>query len=342
VNELTTSGPGRPRFAPQTLSELLEFAKLVADSALVPQEYRGRPADIVVAVQTGAELGLSPLQSLTSVSVINGKPSVWGDGALALVRASGLLEDFAEGVEGTGDAAYGYCRLKRKGQATPIEKRFSVADAKRATLWGRRGPWSQYPQRMLVMRARGFALRDGFADALKGLITREEAGDFPTVDEQAKAPESDLPWTTRLSERGKAKPAEVDISSMVEDVEQAAAPDEDLTATLEASIKAATEGTAPTPDADLAGDPGVASESPEDGAVPSPPDPVPPPWEDEPVLINQQDRKRFHACRTEGKHSEADTKKWLLREYGITTSSNIQQSWLPDICRRLKDPASLV
>ena len=57
---------------------------------------------------------------------------------------------------------------------------FSVANAKTAKLWGKQGPWTQYPERMLAQRARGFALRDAFPDALKGIITREEAEDIPT------------------------------------------------------------------------------------------------------------------------------------------------------------------
>jgi hypothetical protein len=59
---------------------------------------------------------------------------------------------------------------------------FSVSDAKRAGLWGKSGPWANYPERMLKYRARGFCLRDAFPDVLKGLITIEEANDYPTVD----------------------------------------------------------------------------------------------------------------------------------------------------------------
>jgi hypothetical protein len=59
---------------------------------------------------------------------------------------------------------------------------FSVTDAKKAQLWGKGGPWSQYARRMLQMRARGFALRDAFPDVLRGLITAEEAQDYPTPE----------------------------------------------------------------------------------------------------------------------------------------------------------------
>jgi hypothetical protein len=71
------------------------------------------------------------------------------------------------------------CVAKRKGRK-PVTARFSVEDAKRAGLWGKQGPWSAYPKRMMQMRARGFALRDAFPDVLKGMITAEEAQDYPS------------------------------------------------------------------------------------------------------------------------------------------------------------------
>src|SRR5208337_216254 len=55
----------------------------------------------------------------------------------------------------------------------------SIADAKLAGLWNKEGPWRTYPKRMLKMRARGFTLRDGFADKLKGLKSVEELHDTP-------------------------------------------------------------------------------------------------------------------------------------------------------------------
>jgi hypothetical protein len=72
------------------------------------------------------------------------------------------------------------CRVQRQGYE-PAETAFSVADAKRANLWGKAGPWSQYPARMLKHRARSFALRDQFGDALRGLRTVEEVQDDPVA-----------------------------------------------------------------------------------------------------------------------------------------------------------------
>ena len=42
------------------------FAKEISNSNLVPQQFRGKPADIYLAMSWGDELGLSPIQSLIS------------------------------------------------------------------------------------------------------------------------------------------------------------------------------------------------------------------------------------------------------------------------------------
>lgn len=98
-------------------------------------------------------------------------------------RASAVCEYVRECLEGDGDNLTAVCEAKRQGYPSPSVSRFSVADAKKAGLWGKSGPWTQYPQRMLTLRARGFALRNAFADALRGLITAEEARDYPTQPE---------------------------------------------------------------------------------------------------------------------------------------------------------------
>jgi hypothetical protein len=67
--------------------------------------------------------------------------------------------------------------IKRRDRSAVV-RTFSEADAKKAGLWGKSGPWAQYPARMLQMRARGWALRDAFPDALKGLGIREEVQDY--------------------------------------------------------------------------------------------------------------------------------------------------------------------
>ena len=167
---------------PQNITEAMDFAKKLAQYGMVPSNFKGKPQDCLVAMQWGFEVGLQPMQALQNIAVINGKPSIWGDAALALVRSHPDCKGVEEKLEGEGDDMRAVCTVMR-AHGEMIEKTiryFSVANAKTARLWGKQGPWTQYPERMLAQRARGFALRDAFPDALKGIITREEAEDIPT------------------------------------------------------------------------------------------------------------------------------------------------------------------
>ena len=131
--------------------------------------------NIFIACSYGGTLGLNPFQSLQGIAMVNGKPSVYGDTLLGLVRP--LCDDFQEWFDDqTGTA---FCVIRRRGSQHPIQQKFSYQDAQRAGLTSKKGPWTQYPERMLQMRARGFAIRDAFPDVLSGVITREEAEDYP-------------------------------------------------------------------------------------------------------------------------------------------------------------------
>jgi len=173
-------------FAPTTLSEAISFSEMLAASSMIPKQFQGKPEDVLVCVQWGCEIGLAPLQALQNIAVVNGKPSIYGDAAMALVQASSVCEDVEEYFEGEGTPnPVAVCVARRKGRKA-VTVRFGIDDAKRAGLWGKQGPWSMYPKRMMQMRARGFALRDAFPDVLRGLITSEEAQDF--VESQLPAP----------------------------------------------------------------------------------------------------------------------------------------------------------
>ena len=174
-----------------SLAEMREFAEIVVKSRLAPKGF-DTPESVLVALQMGAELGLSPMSALQNIAVINGRPCLYGDALLAVVRASGQLEVFEETMErgksGDDESFCAVCKVQRKGY-TVTETRFTVADAKKAGLWGKTGPWSVYPKRMLQMRARSFALRDGFADHLKGMKAAEEIEDYQPEIRHAKVRE---------------------------------------------------------------------------------------------------------------------------------------------------------
>jgi len=162
-----------------SMEDAFRFANAVSMSGFAPRGME-KPEAILVAIQLGAELGLTPMSALRNIAVINGRPAIYGDAALSLVRSSGLLEIFREEEVGEpGKDTFGVkVTAKRKGFDESSET-FTVGDAKLSKLWGKAGPWTEHPKRMLKFRARGFILRDLFGDVLQGLRTQEEARDIP-------------------------------------------------------------------------------------------------------------------------------------------------------------------
>ena len=173
------TGSSVAAIVPTDIDGAWRFAGIVAKAGWAPKSYGKSQDAIMVGIIAGMEVGLPPLAALQSVALINGMPSLYGDGLLGVVRASGLLEDIVETVErdSEGEPMSATCRAKRVGQATWIEHTFTRADAVRAKLWNKAGPWTEYRPRMMQMRARGWVLRDGFSDVTKGMYCAEEAID---------------------------------------------------------------------------------------------------------------------------------------------------------------------
>lgn len=164
---------------PANLQEALEMAGVLCKSSLIPKDFQGNAGNVLVAIQWGMELGLAPMQALQSIAVINGRPSLWGDAVIALCKAHPVCEWVRE-YEEEGVAV---CVTQRRGDPEPVERRFSLDDAKRAGLLGKPGPWTQYPRRMMQMRARSWCLRDAYPDLLRGMAVAEEQQDRVIVNE---------------------------------------------------------------------------------------------------------------------------------------------------------------
>ena len=172
MSELITAGNW---LTATTMEQAIKVAEMLAKSTLVPKAYHGQPANVLVAMAYGESFGMQPLQAMQSVAVVNGMPGLYGDGLLAVCRSCSDWEWMQEAVD--GETAI--CTAKRRNEPE-VTATFSVADAKRAQLWGKQGPWTQYPTRMLAMRARAFALRNLYADVLRGMGSAEELRDIPT------------------------------------------------------------------------------------------------------------------------------------------------------------------
>lgn len=170
---------------PQSVEEVFRLATAIAKSGLAPSTMRSAE-QITIAIMHGAEIGLPPMQAVQRIAVVNGRPTIWGDAVPALLLSRGFRLE--ECIEGADDSRAAVCKVTRP-DGTKIERRFSIGDARKAGLWDKAGPWKQYPERMLQMRARGYAARDGAADVLAGLYVAEELQDIDVTPRRKSSAE---------------------------------------------------------------------------------------------------------------------------------------------------------
>lgn len=176
MTQLATTGGFS--LTPQSLEEAMRMAEIMAGSEMVPKDYQGKPGNVLVAVQMGAELGLKPVQALQNIAVVNGRPSIWGDGLRALIMSAPDLVNIKD--EFCGNTMTARCTIVRQINGNHVEftGEFSQVDAENAGLWGR-NTWKAYPKKMLEWRAFGFAARKAYADRLRGISLAEESQDIP-------------------------------------------------------------------------------------------------------------------------------------------------------------------
>lgn len=207
---------------PQTVEETWRLATMVVSAGIAPVSVTGKPpADnatsdeydrwgkkassaVATVILSGAELGLPPMVALRSFTVINGRPALFGDGLINVVRRHRKAEYVRTGCDERNGKLVGWCEAKRSDTGEVKREEFSEDDARRAGLWDdrqtRRGKvwkngqqvwgdvpndstWFRYPKRMLAWRAAGYCLRELFADVLGGITDEFEAREIAGVHE---------------------------------------------------------------------------------------------------------------------------------------------------------------
>jgi hypothetical protein len=152
-------------------------AQRIANTPFVPTAFRGKPESVFAAVLYGEELGLGPMQSLNSIHVIEGKPSMAPELMRALVFKAGHRIDVKVCMN---DEVILYGRRADSGSEATVK--WTMKDAQNAGLAGR-GAWKTYPRAMLLARATSELCRMLFADVVAGLsYTPEEAASIAGSD----------------------------------------------------------------------------------------------------------------------------------------------------------------
>src|SRR5689334_1108474 len=71
---------------PKTVEEAARMAQAVIVAGLAPDSYNNDPNKILLGIMAAMEAGLQPLYGLRQIAIINGRPTIWGDAAMALVQ----------------------------------------------------------------------------------------------------------------------------------------------------------------------------------------------------------------------------------------------------------------
>lgn len=186
-------------------ASLVKFAEANASAADIEAVGKRNVAAVATCIMAGAELGLPPMVSLRAFTVINGRPALYADGNIAVIRKAKdmdgkpICEFIRQGFEvgDTDELTFAWVAAKRRDNGEEHREEFSVADAKQAGLWDDKefkrakvwrnsvqgwhddvpndSVWHRYPRRMMMWRAAGYCLRWLFADVLGGMPDEYEA-----------------------------------------------------------------------------------------------------------------------------------------------------------------------
>jgi hypothetical protein len=299
-------------YVPATLDDLYSLAEKLSKSDMVPKDYQGKPGNIVVAMMKGRELGLPPISSLESIATINGRASLFGDAVPGICMATGELEEWDEAdqaeIKTSGTAR---CMVKRRGRK-PITRTFGEDDAKQANLLGKAGPWTQYPWRQKMMRARGFAFRDAFPDVFKGMHLREEMLDVDAIETTGRV----------VNESG--TPTGGSMPPQPEPKSQASAG--------AATASSATTGAPPT-----SASTGASAPAGSNGSATG---------SDDPTLTKDQQTGLWAYCydlyknHAGGKKHAQDVMKAVITEFGVSSLTALHVSQMPQVRAKLDQQAA--
>lgn len=158
-----------------SLADRIYYAQTLAESGLLPKQYRKSPENVLYAVEYGRGLGLNPIQAMNSVHVIEGKPSPSSGLIGAMVRKAGhkLRVRVERGQSGPVAIAQ---IIRSDDPEWTFESRWDMDRARRAGVAGKQ-VWKAYPEAMLKARAITEVAREACEEALLGFShSAEEMG----------------------------------------------------------------------------------------------------------------------------------------------------------------------
>ena len=288
----------------QDLPQLFELARHLVPTGMLPEHLK-TPGQVVAIILAGRELGMPPMRSLRSLTLVKGKVVESADSQLARFKTDGGKAKF---VTLTEDEAVMDLVHPNGDEHT---ERFSMSDAKRAGLTSNQ-TWAKYPKAMLRSRVITAGLKSIGWDGAVGNYDPEEAKEIGPV----AAPQPTIMQPRRLSERKPEPPQyikELPVLDLTDAAKVAEVVDEADPALVDALMASIDEINAKANVAQVTNS-----------------------------YITEAQRKRLFAIAKEAGHKHDDFKAYLNKRYAVSSTKEITQNIYDELSDRLHSSSPLV
>jgi hypothetical protein len=165
----------------EMMEKALKFAEIMSQADIIPTHYRGKPANVFIAVQSALRMNLDPMQIMQNTFVISGKLGMVSAFAISLANGSGLFDSgIRYRIDGSGEnlKVTAYTNLKKTGEE--ISYTITMREAK-AEGWTKNAKYQSLPELMLRYRAATLLIRTHAPEVLNGMHMVEEIEDTVIV-----------------------------------------------------------------------------------------------------------------------------------------------------------------
>ncbi len=188
---------------PARFDQIARLAKTFANTDLVPPHFKGKPENCFVALQMAFRSRIDPMVALQNLYLVQGKPGMSAQLAIALANRSGLLRGPISFKESGSGASYEVKAFATTRDGHEISSKASMKMAQ-AEGWTRNPKYGTMPEVMLRYRAATFLVRQHLPEVLLGMQTHEEL-----VDVQSS---KSVPQRTFNEDGAKVTAPQVDVS----------------------------------------------------------------------------------------------------------------------------------
>lgn len=169
-----------------SMMESYRMAQILSTAGIIPDVYRNKPADCMVAIDMANRMGVSPLMVMQSLYVVKGKPSWSGQACMSFIQAHPDFTDvrpvYVENKEKNDRGCY--IRAKRTSDGSEVKGVLVTLSMAKAEGWTKNSKWTTMPDLMLAYRAAAFFARVYCPSVLMGVSVEGEIEDITSKSDR--------------------------------------------------------------------------------------------------------------------------------------------------------------